>query len=180
VTPRLCYDAGTMVRRLSLVFGLLIGAMWMVQILFGNLGDTSVFGNVRTFHFHTYRVIGWSFIWCALALILLSGFYTAYRTGNVRTALRVAVWSGLIGGAIALVTGMGMTALFFGALSHSPSDLAEFARSGDPSFAHYLYMDTLGGGLNLLWICPALGVVLGSLGAAAGRKFHQETFPANP
>jgi hypothetical protein len=164
-----------MIRRLTMLFGLLIGSMWVVQILFGNLGDTSVLGNLRTFHFHAYHVVGWSLIWGALAFTLLSGFYTAYRTGNVRSALRVAVWSGLIGGAIALVTGMGMTALFFNALSHSPSDLAEFARSGDPSFAHYLYMDTLGGGLNLLWIGPALGVVLGSAGAAAGRLFHQKT-----
>jgi len=46
----------------------------------------------------------------------LSGFYTAYRTGNTQAALQVAIWGGLIGGAMALVTIMGMTALFLDAL----------------------------------------------------------------
>jgi hypothetical protein len=163
---------GAMIRRLSLVFGLVIGMMWMAEILFGNLGDTSILGNLRTFHFHAYRIVGWSFIWGALVFTALSGFYTAYRTGNAGAAIRVAVWSGLISGAIALVTLVGMTAIFLNALSHSPSDLAEFATSGDQSFSHYIFFEALAGGLNHLWIGPMLGVILGSLGAAAGRKFH--------
>lgn len=74
------------VRRLSLLFGLLIGLMWMAEVLFGNLGDTSVLGNVRTFHFHAYRIVGWSFVWGALVFTMLSGFYTAYQTGNADCA----------------------------------------------------------------------------------------------
>jgi len=150
--------------------------MWRAEVLFGNLGDTSVLGNVRTFHFHAYRIVGWSFIWGALAFTTLSGFYTAYRTGNLGAAVRVAVWSGFISGAIALVSLVGMTTLFLDALSHSPSDLAEFATSGDQSFSHYFYLEALAGGLNHLWIGPLLGAVLGSFGAAAGRTFR----PKNP
>jgi hypothetical protein len=166
------------IRRLSLLFGILIGMMWMAELLFGNLGDTSILGNVRTFHFHAYRIIGWSFIWGALAFTALSGFYTAYRTGNAGAAVRVAIWSGLIGGAIALVTLVGMTALFLDSLSRSPSDLAEFATSGDQSFSYYLFLEALAGGLNHLWIGPALGIVLGSLGAAAGRTLRQKILNA--
>jgi hypothetical protein len=84
-------------RRLSLIFGLAIGAMWMGQVLYGNLGDTPLLGNVRTLHFHAYRVVASSFVCGALAFTALSGFYAAYRTGNMAAALRVAVWSGLIG-----------------------------------------------------------------------------------
>ncbi|HTF70058.1 MAG TPA: hypothetical protein VK638_46010 [Edaphobacter sp.] len=151
------------IRRLSLIFGLLIGTMWMGEVLFGNLGDTAVLGNVRTLHFHAYRAIGWSFICGALAFTALSGFYGAYRTGDFSVALQVAIWSGLISGTITLATLMVMTTVFLDALRQSPSDLAEFAKSGDGSFFHYLYRDALAGGLNHLWIGPALGVILGEL-----------------
>jgi hypothetical protein len=163
-----------MIRRLSLFFGLLIGAMWMGEVLLGNLGDTSVLGNFRTIHFQASRVIGWSFFCGALAFTTFAGFYTAYRTGNIRAALQVAIWSGLISGAITFATLLGMTALFLDALRHSPSDLAEFTRSGDRSFSHFLFMDALGAGLNHLWIGAGLGVVLGSIGAAAGKPFYRK------
>jgi hypothetical protein len=165
-----------MIRRYSLVFGLMIGLMWMGEILYGNLGDTPILGNVRTLP--EYRVVGWLFTGGALLFTMLSGIYAAHRTGDYGTALRVAVWSGLISGAIALVTLVGMTAIFLDALRHSPSDLAEFAKSGDPSFSHFLYMDALAGGVNHLWIGPALGLVLGSLGAVIGRALHPRTVDA--
>jgi hypothetical protein len=166
-----------MIRSPSLFFGLLIGAMWMGQVLFGNLGDTPVLGNVRTLHFYEYSVVGWSFIYGALAFTTLSGFYSAYLTGKMVVALRVAVWSGLISGAITLATGMGMTILFLDAFRQSPSDLAEFARSGDQSFSHLLITDALGSGLNHLWIGVGLGLILGSLGAIAGKPFYRPPLP---
>ena len=64
-----------MTRRLSLIFGLLIGVMWMGGVIFGNLGDTTVLGNIRTFHFNTYRVVGWAFIGGALTLTAGAGFF---------------------------------------------------------------------------------------------------------
>jgi hypothetical protein len=64
-----------------------------------------------------------------------------------------------------------MTAIFFDALRQSPSDLAEFVRSGGQTLSHFLYLDALVGGLNHLWIGPALGIILGSAGAAAGKPF---------
>jgi hypothetical protein len=163
-----------MIRRLSVFFGILIGAMWMGEVIFGNLGDTYVLGNFRTFHVHASRMVGWSFICGALAFTVLAGFYTAYRSGNTGAALQVAIWSGLIGGAIMLLTLVGMTVLFLDALRQSPSNLAEFAKSGDQSFSRFLCMDALGGGLNHLWIGAGLGVVLGSVGAFMGRAFYRE------
>jgi hypothetical protein len=163
-----------MIRRLSLFFGIAIGTMWMGEVVFGNLGDTSVLGNLRTVHVHAYRVIGWSFIFGALAFTMLAGFYTAYRTGNARAAIQVAIWSGLISGAITSITLMGITAIFLDALRQSPSNLAEFVKSGDQSISHFLYMDALEGGLNHLWIGAGLGAILGSVGAFVGRSFYRE------
>ncbi|HEY1948207.1 MAG TPA: hypothetical protein VGG97_14445 [Bryobacteraceae bacterium] len=112
-----------MIRRLRLLFGFLIGAMWMGEVLFGNLGDTALLGNVRTFHFHAYRAIGWSFVCGALAFTALGGFYSAYRTGDFLVALQVAIWSGLISGAITLTTLLAMTAFFLDALQRLESSL---------------------------------------------------------
>ena len=73
-----------MTRRLNLICGLLVGVIWMGEVIFGNLGDTTVLGNVRTFHFGAYRVVGWAFISGALALTAGAGFLGAYRTGRIR------------------------------------------------------------------------------------------------
>jgi hypothetical protein len=164
----------SMVRRLSLLFGLLIGMMWVGEVLFGNLGDTSVFGSARTLHLHAFQ-IAQCFVAGALAFTILSGFYGAHRTGTVKVAIKVAVWSGLISGVMTLVTLVGMTLLFLNALSQSPSDLAEFARSGDQSISRFLILDALGGGLNHLWIGPGLGLVLGSIGGVLGKNFWRSS-----
>lgn len=45
-----------MLNRLIWIFGLLIGAAWMGEVLFGNLGDTILFANVRPHHGRAYSV----------------------------------------------------------------------------------------------------------------------------
>jgi hypothetical protein len=167
-----------MIRRFSLFFGLLIGAMWTGEILFGNLGDTYLLGNFRTVHSHAFHLLVWSFIYAALVFTALSGLYTAYRTGNTLEGLQVAVWSVLISGLVVFVAGMGMTVLFLGVLRQSPSNLAEFARSGDQSISHFIFMDSLGGALNHLWIGPGLGLLLGTIGAFLGKVFHPRELQA--
>jgi peptidoglycan/LPS O-acetylase OafA/YrhL len=42
-------------------------------------------------------------------------------------------------------------------------------------FSHYLYLDALAGGLNHLWIGPALGAIFGGIGAAIGQLFFEES-----
>ena len=152
-----------MVRRLSLVFGLLIGGMWMGEIILGNLGDTAVLGNYRTFHSQAYRTIGWCFIGGALAATALGGFICAYRTGSVENGISVGIWSGLLSGAIALVTGLVITLLFHDALMAAPST------ANPAEFARYLYRDAVIAGLNHMWIGALLGVTLGGVGAVLGK-----------
>jgi hypothetical protein len=156
-----------MQRRLILIFGVLIGLMWMGEVVFGNLGDTVILGNVRTFHFHAYRVIGWSFISGALALTVIAGLVGAYRIGGIRAGLSVGVWSGLMSGAITLVTILVVTVLFRDSLLMAPSNIAEFAGS-----APRMYSDALGAGVNHLWIGPLLGLTLGWVGAVVGNRLR--------
>jgi len=83
---------------------------------------------------------------------------------------------GIESGEIKLPTMTGgtcMTALFLNALRQSPSDLAEFARSGDQSFLS-LSADPqmIQAARECVQIHPGLGVVLESLGAAVGGTFR--------
>jgi hypothetical protein len=162
-----------MEKRLSTIFGFLIGAMWMGEILLGNLGGTSVFGNLRDAHPRIYAMAGW-FALGAVCVTGIGGLVAAYRTGRISTALRVGVWSGLLSGIIVFVTGMGIVVLFHSAMMTDPSNLHEFARTAhraptEPELSNFLYWDALGGSLNHLWIGPFLGLTVGGVGAIFGK-----------
>jgi hypothetical protein len=157
-----------MPKRLVWIFGLLIGVAWMGEILFGNLGDTPVLGNFRTFHLHIYRTIGWSFIAGAVVLTGLAGFFAAYRIGGFGKAVFASVCSGLISGSVVLAGGMMMEVVFHSALRHSPSVLSEFTASGQTDLSLFMYGDALVGGIAHVLIGPALGITAGSLGATIG------------
>jgi hypothetical protein len=82
---------------LSTIFGLLIGGMWMGEIILGNLGGTSIFGILRDIHPRVYAIAGW-FAWGAVCVTGIGGLVAAYGTGRIFAALRVGVWSGLLSG----------------------------------------------------------------------------------
>jgi hypothetical protein len=107
---------------MSWIFGLLIGATWMGEVIIGNLGGTSVFGNVREFHPRIYSLAP-LFALAAVVCTALSGIIAAYRTGRIRAALQVGIWSGLISGAIVGVTLMSITVLFHDAMLQDPSNI---------------------------------------------------------
>jgi hypothetical protein len=167
-----------MEKRLSIVFGLLIGGMWMGEILLGNLGGTSVFGNLRDAHPRVYATAGW-FALGAVVVAGIGGLVAAYRTGRIALALRVGVWSGLLSGAIVFVTLMSVVILFHDALMKDPSNIHEFARTAhraptEAELSDFLYRDALGGALNHLWIGPLLGLTVGGIGAVFGKWQHDE------
>jgi hypothetical protein len=164
-----------MVRRLILIFSLLIGAAWMGEILFGNLGDTPLLENVRTFHLHTYRTIGWSFVSTAVAFTALAGLAAAYRIGEFGKAVFISVCSGLISGVFVLIGGIAMEIAFHNALLQSPSVLSEFATSGQTDLSQFMYGDALVAGVAHVLIGPALGITVGAVGAGLGmlvRRVH--------
>jgi hypothetical protein len=165
-----------MEKELSTIFGLLIGGMWMGEILLGNLGGTSVFGNLRDVHPRVYAMAAW-FALGAVVVTWIGGLVAAYRTGRISAALRVGVWSGLLSGGIVFVTGMSMVILFHGALMKDPSNIHEFARAAhraptEAELSKFLYWDALGGALNHLWIGPLLGLTIGGIGAIVGKLAH--------
>jgi hypothetical protein len=160
-----------MEKKLSIILGFLIGGMWMGEILLGNLGGTSVFGNLRDVHPRVYAMAAWF----ALGVTGIGGLLAAYRTGRISAALRVGVWSGLISGGIVFVIGMGIAILFHAALMQDASNIHEFARTAhraptEAELSSFLYWDALGGALNHLWIGPLLGLTVGGIGAIIGER----------
>src|SRR5665213_1939431 len=114
-----------------------------------------------------------SLIWRSQQKFYTMFYDTVVLTENVLAALRVAIWSGLDQRRDNACCCDGHDGIFLDALRQSPSDLAEFAKSGDQSLSHFLYVDALAGWLNHLWIGPAYGVILGSIGAIAGKQFYR-------
>jgi hypothetical protein len=169
-----------MERKLSTIFGLLIGAMWIGEVLLGNLGGTSIFGNLRGFHPHVYALGPWLAL-SAVGVTAMGGAVAAYQTRSIGVALRVGLWSGLISGVIALVTIVSVVVLFHDAVMKDPSNIHEFARGAHhvPSEAElprFIHADGLAGGVNHLWIGPLLGVTVGGVGAVMGklqRRFEE-------
>jgi len=166
-----------MEKRLSLLFGLLIGAMWIGEVLLGNLGGTAVLGNLRDAHPRIYALAP-VFALAAVGITLFGGMVASYQTNSIPAALRVGVWSGLLSGTITLGTILAITLLFHSTMMGDPANLREFARGAHrlPSTAElsrFFYTDALGGGLNHLWIGPFLGVTVGAVGALFGKWQRQ-------
>lgn len=162
------------IRILCRNYGLLIGAMWVGEIIVGNLGGTAILGNIRDSHPAIYAMAP-RFALAAVIITGVAGLVAAYRTGSIQVALRVGVWSGLISGAIACVVVILVTILFHKAMMSDASNIHEFSLTAHraPSQAElssFLYRDALGGGLNHLWIGPLLGVIVGGFGAILGRS----------
>jgi hypothetical protein len=172
-----------MEKRLSILFGLLIGTMWMGEVLLGNLGGTSVFGCLRDVHPRVF-VLAPAFALAAVAAMLFGGMLAAYRLNSIPAALRVSVWSGLLSGCMVLLAVMAITLLFHDAMMGDSSNIHEFGRGAHhlPTHAElssFLYADALGGGLNHLWIGPLLGVTVGAAGAIFGKWQRQSEASAS-
>src|SRR6516165_9355185 len=160
-------------KRLSVFFGLLIGGMWMGEVLWGNLGGTSVFGNLRDSSPRLHALAAW-FAIGAVSVTAMGGLVTAYRTGSIATALRVGVWSGVISGVIVFVTGTTIVVLFHDAMMKDPSNIHEFSLSAhrpptEAELSDFLYSDMVAGMVAHLFIGPLLGVTVGGIGALIGK-----------
>jgi hypothetical protein len=92
------------IHRQGMIFGLAAGALWAGEVLNGSLGDTALFGSLRSVNFGLYRAIGQVFIACIPVLLLLAAAQAGRRTGQAAAGVRVGLWSGLISGLIAVGT----------------------------------------------------------------------------
>jgi hypothetical protein len=158
---------------MSRVFGSLMGSMWMGYVLFANLGGTSVLGTLNQFHPGVYAMTSW-FAAGAVAFTAMGGLLAAYWTDNVGTAIRVAACSGVLSAAITIVTVIGVNILFHDAMMKDPSNIHEFVRTvhrlpTDSELSDSIFTDAVGGCVSQIWLGPLLGLVVGGIGALAGK-----------
>jgi hypothetical protein len=155
-TPQQCIT-----RRLSTLFGLLMGALWMVEILTGNLIAVGSGASIVVYRVSTLL---------AFVLPLVAGAVGAYSTQQVQSGIAVGFWSGLISGLIAFLTLMAVAYLFMGTLQHDPQTLHEYAHSGERTLSTYIVGDFLVGGCShLLLIGMVYGTIMATIGAVVGK-----------
>jgi len=143
--------------------GLLIGMFW---ILLGAGADFGV-GAVL--------VVFGPFV---LLVMLMTGMAVGERTGSIRSALRVAIHSGLLSGVICLIGFLACASVFVTLMMRDPVNTREFLHHTGhlPSRAElwkFLYLDAVGGALNMLWISPLLTILFGAAGAVFGRAMRR-------
>jgi hypothetical protein len=141
----------------------LVGSFWMLLVAGENLGA----GGVSVW-----------FAAVVLLVMLMTGMTVGERTGSVRSALRVAVHSGLLSGAICFAGFLAFTAIFLNLTAHDPVNVRDFVRHTGhlPSRAEltrFLWLDAAGGTLNMLWISPMLTILFGTAGAVFGKAMHR-------
>ncbi len=143
--------------------GLLVALFWILAGAGGAFGVGAVlvvFGSV------------------ILLLMLLTGMTVGERTGSIRSALRVAIHSGLLSGVICSVGFWAFTAVFLNVMTRDPAHVRDFVRHvghlpSQAELSRFLYRDALGGALNMLWISPMLTILFGAAGAIFGKAMRR-------
>jgi hypothetical protein len=153
------------VARFGTGFGILIGILWMTEVLSGNLGDPS------------NPVIMVLYRGCTLLVILsalFAGMISSRKSGRLRSACLVGVWSGLINGLLTAITALLMTYIFMDILKYNAQNVQEFLRNpqGAPDIMTFLTGDIIVASMSHLLIGPILGVVLGGIGGLLGKGWH--------
>jgi hypothetical protein len=145
-------------------WGLVIGLLWMIEVLAGNLGDG-----------HAWALIPYYLgEFGAYGLTLLAGLLGARLTGQVRTGAWVGLWSGIVSGLVTALVLLLVAYTLQGHLQHDPQTLREFQQSGASDLTTYIIGDFLAAMLgHLLLIGLLLGTALGALGGAVGAALRQ-------
>ncbi len=145
-------------------WGLLIAALWIIELLAGNLGDGH----------------GWVLIpyyvgeFGAYGLTVAAGLLGARRTCRVSTGALIGLWSGVVSGLVMALALLLVAYGLSGHLQHDPQTIQEFQRSGAPDLTTYIVGDFLAAMIgHLLLVGLLLGTALGALGGLIGVAFHQ-------
>ncbi|MBV9614662.1 MAG: hypothetical protein JO031_04295 [Ktedonobacteraceae bacterium] len=153
--------AERMALRQGVLWGLLCGVVWIIELLVANVGNPQVEQFSHILYYGT-----------ALAGYLLPGLVgllTAWRTRRITLGLQAGLLCGMFGGLMIFLASFVLSALFLQAGQSDPQTIHEFQRSGLPDITTYMVGDYLGGMIAHLWIGLITGSFLGALGGAIGK-----------
>jgi hypothetical protein len=143
----------------GMLCGLLVGVIWIAEIIAGNILDTQQLW---------VRLVYFGSILSVPVATIIAGVWVSARTGLVASGALLGLWSGLVSGLIVFLALLTLTYIPLGLQSINPPDLAAFQRSGLPDLATYEAGEDLTAAINHLWIGPVLGIIFGSLGGLVG------------
>jgi len=146
--------------RASLVWGILIAILWLVEILTGNLGRTES-AALKLAYFGATGV--------ALVLSLIAGMWGSMHTGQTRTGALLGLYSGMVSGLLTFLILMAVTYLFLNSFLQDPQNISQFQQSGTADLTAFVIGDSLAGGLGHLVIGLVLGPLLGAIGGVIGK-----------
>jgi hypothetical protein len=142
-------------RRLGIMWGLAVGAMWVVEMLVANLA----YGRGSWLLLPYFGAI--------LAAVVLNGTAAAlavYRSGHFVAGPLVGAWTGLIGGIIGLCTMTLLALVAMPVLRDDPQNIKEFASKED--FAAAIAGDFVAAGImHVVAVGLLAGAAFGTLGA---------------
>ena len=162
------------IHRQGILFGVAVGALWAAEVLNGDLGDTALFGSLRSVNFTLYRAIGQVLIASIPVLLLLGAGHAGRKTGQVTAGVQVGLWSGLISGLIAVGILLLMTYAFKDALALSPTKLSDFSTSGESNLLAFLVKNARIAGTAYLATGLVLGAASGALGGLLGWSLQRK------
>ena len=155
----------TVIVKQGCIFGLLMGALFMVL---------SLFGNVIPVPSALEHIIDWVFAPFVLGLALLTLSVSGYRTSRVTGHLRAAFLTGLLTAVfVFFLFGLSFVIIdmvFFDVVRQQPEKIFNFARSGYTDMRAYLFDSTVRGAIVMTLVGGALGAILGSVGALVGNR----------
>jgi hypothetical protein len=149
--------------RSSILFGLLIGAVFVVEMLLEYLilpADNTQMGLIE---------FGIVFV-----LLFVAGVRGAQKTELIGLGVLTALWSALIGSLVWFNVVLIIHYLFSGTpqqaqVLHAEGTYADYQRSGMHDFGAFVMQDLLGAGFFHLLLSPVLAVILGALGSFVGK-----------
>ena len=163
-----------MVRKLSWIFGVLVGTMLTAMFATGNLFGTPIFADLRELHPYLFG-LPWPIWFTAggIASLALAGVVTTCRMRSFVAAIKVGALSGLIGCSILFVTGMGITIAFHDAMMKDPGNVHEYELSSptpptQEQLSDFIYSDALEGSIIMMFLGPLAGTILGAIGGGGG------------
>jgi hypothetical protein len=145
--------------RSGLRWGVLVGGLWLIEVVAGNVFTTPTLADRIVYEVATTSAF--------LLPGIVSGL-VAYQTGKVAMGIRASIWCGMIGALITAILGLQViiqVTLLLGIGQHDPQNIQQFHTSHSHDLAGYIAGDALAGAINHLWL---IGLVFSALVGGGG------------